>query len=247
MDIISPDGAGGWKVTDSNKSGHTPSPADAASFAKAITQKQGEMNDKKTMTPDDFKATSTTWYAIEKGDNLWSMTKQHLETAWGRSVSDKEVANYWQDVCKDNPFANDNIIQPGQVVAFRNPGADPKNPAGTGEDIDDKAGSTVSAKKDELKGDLKKYFSSLDDSEKENVAINLIGATHTKEGRQAVVEAYLASVPIDHDQRQKAADDLKSQYPTTAAPSALLSDDAKLNNQMPDIIDAALKDANASS
>jgi hypothetical protein len=252
VDIISPDGTGGWKVTDSNKSGHTPSPADAASFGEAITQKQKEMDRKNTMTFDDSKATSTTWYAIEKGDNLWSMTKQHLETTWGRSVSDKEVANYWQDVCKDNPFVNDNIIQPGQVVAFRDPGADPKNPAGTGKEIDDKARSSDSAVKGELTGDLNKYFSSLDASEKKTVVIKLLETTHTAEGRRAVVDAYLASLPSDA-QRNDAAKELTEKYPHVNAQKGQsqdgggLTDEERLNNQMPGIIGEALAAANASS
>src|SRR3990172_4968134 len=109
MDKISPDSgtAGGWKAQDTNGNGRTPTPLDAATFGEAIAKKQQEMAAKGTMKLEESKAYNTTWHTIEKGDNLWTMTQQHLENTWGRSVNDQEVAAYWGQVCKDNPFANE--------------------------------------------------------------------------------------------------------------------------------------------
>jgi hypothetical protein len=150
-------------------------------------------------------------------------------------------------VCKDNPFVNDNLIFEGQVVAFRDPGVDPKNAAGSGTEIDKKA----QAKDPTLRGDLDNYFGSVSDkTEKGQVALKLLESTHTKEGRQAVVEAYLRSLP--QEERAGAAAALKEKYPPVKAGQGQghdghLTEDDKLKNEMPGIIDAALKAANATS
>jgi hypothetical protein len=214
MDGITGDSTvpGGWKVQDTNSSGGTPNPADAATFGAAIAKWQQEMADKGTMTREESQAPTTKWYAVEKGDNLWTMTEHHLESTWGRPVTDKEIAGYWENVCKDNPFRNDNIIHEGQVVAFQDPGPDPRNPAGSGADID-KAAKGDATEQAGLKKDLDTYFGSLDPADRAGAAVALLKTTETPEGQQAVAEGYLRS--LLPGQRAAAAETLKEKFPLT--------------------------------
>ena len=55
---------------------------------------------------------------VERGDNLWDISEEHLEAAIAREASDAEVAPYWQEVITTNQpgLGDPNLIHPGQVV-----------------------------------------------------------------------------------------------------------------------------------
>jgi len=67
---------------------------------------------------------------VERGDNLWDISEEHLEAAIAREASDAEVAPYWQEVIAANQpgLGDPNLIHPGQVVHL--PGRAEPTPAG---------------------------------------------------------------------------------------------------------------------
>jgi hypothetical protein len=123
--------SGGTKTKDSSGDGISPDAPDVKKYNKAIAEMQKAIEKHKTMTADEAKNAS--WWGVEKGENLWDISEQHLEKTWGRQASEKEVADYWQKVCQDNPFekitGTDDLIHPNQVVVLQDPGADPKKAA----------------------------------------------------------------------------------------------------------------------
>lgn len=63
---------------------------------------------------------------VERGDNLWELSEEHLENAADRELSDDEIAPYWADVVAENTqFADPNVINPGDVVALPSQGDAP--------------------------------------------------------------------------------------------------------------------------
>ncbi len=59
-------------------------------------------------------------WRVEQGDHLWRISEEILEQAWGRSVTDVEIAPYWADVVEANrqhlisPGDDPNLIYPDQ-------------------------------------------------------------------------------------------------------------------------------------
>lgn len=58
---------------------------------------------------------------VERGDNLWEISEEHIETAFGRQATDDEVTPYWLDVIDENRDrlvdpANPSLIHPGQTI-----------------------------------------------------------------------------------------------------------------------------------
>lgn len=53
-------------------------------------------------------AVDETW-TVQPGDHLWSISAETLADAWGRPVSDVEVADYWQQVISAN---RDSLVDP---------------------------------------------------------------------------------------------------------------------------------------
>jgi len=63
---------------------------------------------------------------VERGDNLWELAEEHLETAADRQLPDDEIAPYWADVVAENTqFADPNLINPGDVVVLPSRGDAP--------------------------------------------------------------------------------------------------------------------------
>jgi nucleoid-associated protein YgaU/DNA-binding SARP family transcriptional activator len=76
------------------------------------------------ITPEDV--------VVERGDNLWDLAEEHLETAMASEATDAQIAPYWQDVIDSNRpgLADPDIIHPGQVIHLPGRG-DPTPPAPT--------------------------------------------------------------------------------------------------------------------
>jgi len=60
---------------------------------------------------------------VERGDNLWTISEDRIESDLGRDASDPEIAPYWQTVVDANQgnyvqAGNPNLIYPGQVLVL---------------------------------------------------------------------------------------------------------------------------------
>jgi LysM repeat protein len=68
-------------------------------------------------------AASETEVVVERGDNLWTISEDRIESELGREAGDPEVAPYWQTVVDANQDryvqpGNPNLIYPGQVLVL---------------------------------------------------------------------------------------------------------------------------------
>jgi len=68
-------------------------------------------------------AASEAEVVVERGDNLWTISEDRIESDLGRDASDPEVAPYWQTVVDANQgnyvqAGNPNLIYPGQVLVL---------------------------------------------------------------------------------------------------------------------------------
>ena len=63
---------------------------------------------------------------VERGDNLWELAEEHVESAADRQLPDDEIAPYWADVVASNTqFEDPNVIVPGEVVVLPSRGEAP--------------------------------------------------------------------------------------------------------------------------
>jgi nucleoid-associated protein YgaU/DNA-binding SARP family transcriptional activator len=90
-------------------------PADATVEPAA----QPEDDPAPVVTENDEPAT----VVVERGDNLWSISEDRLESDLGRAAADPEVAPYWQTVIAANQDryvqpGNPNLIHAGQVLVL---------------------------------------------------------------------------------------------------------------------------------
>lgn len=55
---------------------------------------------------------------VERGDNLWDLSEEHLEASIEREAADGEIAPYWREVISANQpgLGDPNVIHPGQVI-----------------------------------------------------------------------------------------------------------------------------------
>jgi nucleoid-associated protein YgaU/DNA-binding SARP family transcriptional activator len=72
-------------------------------------------------------AASETEVVVERGDNLWTISEDRIESELGREAGDPEVAPYWQTVVDANQdryvqAGNPNLIYPGQVLVLPSTG-----------------------------------------------------------------------------------------------------------------------------
>ena len=69
---------------------------------------------------------------VERGDNLWDLAEEHLETAMASEATDAQIAPYWQEVIDSNRpgLADPDLIYAGQVIHLPGRGS-PTPPAQT--------------------------------------------------------------------------------------------------------------------
>lgn len=64
---------------------------------------------------------------VERGDNLWELSEEHLEASIEREAADGEIAPYWREVIRANQpgLGDPNLIHPGQVIHLPGRGDSP--------------------------------------------------------------------------------------------------------------------------
>jgi nucleoid-associated protein YgaU/DNA-binding SARP family transcriptional activator len=78
----------------------------------------------------------STTAVVEPGDNLWSISEDHLESELAREAADSEVAPYWSTVIDANQdrfvqAGNPSLIRPGQVLVLPATGHEPPSAPST--------------------------------------------------------------------------------------------------------------------
>lgn len=68
--------------------------------------------------PEATKRVAAEDVVVERGDNLWNLSEEHLEASVAREVADAEIAPYWREVISANQpeLGDPNLIHPGQVI-----------------------------------------------------------------------------------------------------------------------------------
>lgn len=83
-----------------------------------------------TIPPSPGSAAVESKWLVESGESMWSIACDSLIEAWGRPVTDAEVAPYWREVIEANRDrlvepGNPDLILPGQEFLVPEPPADP--------------------------------------------------------------------------------------------------------------------------
>jgi len=81
------------------------------------------------VTPDATQRIAAEDVVVERGDNLWDLSEEHLEASIEREAADGEIAQYWREVISTNQpeLTDPNLIYPGQVIHL--PGGGVSTPA----------------------------------------------------------------------------------------------------------------------
>jgi nucleoid-associated protein YgaU len=107
-------------VAPPSHAGHTPRPAVAPEERPTTSPARRRPPPR---PPRSTWADPARRYAIEAGDNLWSISERTLAKAWGRQPTDVEIGRYWTVVIARNqsvlPDPSDpSLVFPGDVVVL---------------------------------------------------------------------------------------------------------------------------------
>lgn len=102
---------------------YVPTPAGSGEASSPTTSLKGESPQEAVAAPETLEDVAPPGaVTVQRGDSFWLLAARHLESVWGRSPTDAEIASYWIQVVEANRehirSGHPDLIFPGEVVVL---------------------------------------------------------------------------------------------------------------------------------